>query len=364
MLLVAQPDDLVLANRIAEALCAEGRFADSLPFLRRAAPVLGHRDSALWNYTTALAVSGSYHELLAIEPMLIDFSRDSREPFSPFVHLVAAKLALRFDRAAVARETAARQGASGWLDAAALAAELQNAIHQHRAFSVLTLSHAHARLVVYASLRNHLELSRAEMSAVVNSVWVESFGETIEQHGTVPAGALTRDLMAAIAEADVIALPDDGLLASAHEHFGYLAETQQVALQRGSTLCAGLGVLTDLHEAMPFLRPLLAEQPFLGVVGSHPDLAERLGRFCQIGETRTYLVPAALHRTDVAASLRGHGHYPGLFEQTLASVAVPYPGAVFLVAAGLLGAVYCDRIKQLGGIAIDIDALIGRWMPA
>jgi hypothetical protein len=41
---------------------------------------------------------------------------------------------------------------------------------------------------------------------------------------------------------------------------------------------------------------------------------------------------------------------------------VPFPGAVFLVAAGLLGCVYCGRIRQLGGIAVDIDTIATRWM--
>jgi hypothetical protein len=34
---------------------------------------------------------------------------------------------------------------------------------------------------------------------------------------------------------------------------------------------------------------------------------------------------------------------------------------VFLVAAGILGASYCNRIKQLGGIAINIGSVADVW---
>lgn len=362
MLLAQQPDDLLLANRIGGQLCAEGRFADALPYLRQAAPRLGHQDSALWNYTTSLALTGGYHELLGIEPLLTTLSRDVPPPFGPFAHLAGARLALQSDRVAIRREIAALQASSRWLDASQLAERLAEAVAAHRPFSVILLSEGHARLVVHASLRVHLMLTEAEMSAVVNSVWIDAFGDPIESHGAAPAGALGHRLLAAIAEADVIAMPDEAHLAGANEHFGFLAEMQRIVMRRDAGLAAGLAVIGEMHDAMPFLRPLLADQPFLGFVGSHPDLAERLARFSQVRETATYLIPAALNRHDIAEPLRGRDHFPTRLEQTLATLAVPFPGAMFLVAAGLLGSLYCARIRQLGGIAIDIDSIVTRWI--
>jgi hypothetical protein len=35
---------------------------------------------------------------------------------------------------------------------------------------------------------------------------------------------------------------------------------------------------------------------------------------------------------------------------------------LYLVAGGLLGKLYCDRIKRSGGVAVDIGALIDGWM--
>ncbi len=361
LLLAAEPDDASLHYRIAVRLCAAGRPAAALPHLRIAAPILGHRDSALWNYTTSLALTGGYHELLGIEAMLVGFAREVPPPFGPFVHLACAKLALQFDRDAVLRTLGQRQASAAWLDAPHLLDRLAAAVAQRQPFSLVVLSEAHARLVTYGSLRAHLILGEAEMSAVVNSVWLGAFGSRIETDGAACASSMGRAMLGAVAEADVIAVPDMAHLATAHEHFGFLAEMLRIAA-RDTVLHAGLSVLGELHELIPFLRPLLADQPFLGVVGPYPDLAERLARFSQIDRTATYPVPAALDRQDIAPSLRGRGHYPALFEQTLATLAVPFPGALFLVAAGTLGLAYCGRIRQLGGIAIDVDSLVGRWM--
>lgn len=40
----------------------------------------------------------------------------------------------------------------------------------------------------------------------------------------------------------------------------------------------------------------------------------------------------------------------------------PEPGEVFLVAAGWLGKIYCDIVRNRGGIGLDIGSLADRWM--
>ena len=361
MLLARQPDDAATANRIAATLCAQGRVSEALPFLRLAAPILGHAGGALWNYTTSLALTGSHHELLGIEPLLGRLSREVPPPFGPFVHLAGARLALRHDREMVLQRSEALQASADWLDAAALVGRLRQAIAVRQPFSVVALPEAQARLAVYATPAAHLTLSEGELSAIIDSVWTTAFGSRFESHGALAAGRVTQALLEAIQTADVVAIADAGRIARAHEHFGFNAELQQIVMRRASPLAAGLEAIAGMHEAIPFLRPLLAELSFLGFVGCHPDLAPKLGRFCHVGETKTYLVPGALNRDDIPQGLRGSDHYPAKLEQTLAALVVPSPGAVFLVAAGLLGPVYCGRIKQLGGIAIEIDSLATNW---
>lgn len=72
----------------------------------------------------------------------------------------------------------------------------------------------------------------------------------------------------------------------------------------------------------------------------------------------------------------GEAKYSGLFdsrtavpgtliekhEDILISLKGNRRGQVWLVAAGLLGKIYCDRIKKHGGIALDIGSLVDDWM--
>jgi hypothetical protein len=37
-------------------------------------------------------------------------------------------------------------------------------------------------------------------------------------------------------------------------------------------------------------------------------------------------------------------------------------GELYLVAAGIVGKIYCDMIKSLGGVAIDIGSVADLWM--
>lgn len=354
-------EDAELANRLAGLLCRQGRLEAALPFLRQAAPALGHRDAALWNYTSALAATGGFHELLAIEPMLVRLAADVPPPFAPFAHLAAARLALRPRSLSAATELGLVRAGGGWLEAGEVTLRLGSAIRERRPFSVVMLSEAQARLSVYASLEAQLTVSEAEMSAVVNSVWQPCFGAVIEAHGTVASARIARLHAAAVASADLVGLPDERHLAVADQS-GFLAFSQEIVLHVPGRSCTGLGVLGEIHDTMPFLRPLLAELPFLGFVGSYPDLAARLGRFCHVGETASWRIPAGLDRLDLDPALRDGPSYPELLDQTLAAIRIPYPGAVVLVAAGLLGTACCGLIRAQGGIAIDIDRLAARWM--
>jgi hypothetical protein len=55
-------------------------------------------------------------------------------------------------------------------------------------------------------------------------------------------------------------------------------------------------------------------------------------------------------------------HYPNRFLELLDEINVPFEGAVFLVGAGYLGKPYCQRIKNLGGIALDIGSIYDSWI--
>jgi hypothetical protein len=54
-------------------------------------------------------------------------------------------------------------------------------------------------------------------------------------------------------------------------------------------------------------------------------------------------------------------HWPDGFAEVMQRLDAVRPGDVFLVGAGLLGKIYCDKIKTGGGVALDIGSILDSW---
>ena len=52
-------------------------------------------------------------------------------------------------------------------------------------------------------------------------------------------------------------------------------------------------------------------------------------------------------------------HYPAVYERTLAAIDQHIaPGDLVLVGAGILGKIYCEAVRQRGGIAVDVGSIL------
>ena len=116
---------------------------------------------------------------------------------------------------------------------------------------------------------------------------------------------------------------------------------------------------TALHRLLQhalLYRPLLQGADFLGVISCRRLVAE-LEELFGIGEVRWYGVRGELEDTGEVDK----PHFPDGFEELRETLEVPYRGAVFLVGAGVFGKIYCQWIKERGGIAIDIGSIFDTW---
>ena len=361
-LALATPDDPELNSELGAALCRAGDFAAAVPFLRAAVAVLGHRNDTLWNYTSALAITAGYGELLGSQPLLDRLAADGPSPYPPYAHLAVARLAQSVDRDALVADASALRVSPRWLDPDAASRRLAEAIAAGEPFSLVRLDIALSRFVCFLSPHANRVLRPQEMSAVLDSVWQGWFGAQAEDLGVVVLARLEHAFNDALRSTDMTALPEPERLCCEHYHFGFLAEMQRVCTGNGSTAFTAVHVLDILHERVPYLRPLLTGLPFLGVVGPYPALSQKLGRFCGIAETRTVLVPRDASMPVPHDGMEAAEYLPEQHLRVLDQLSVPFNGAVFLVSApGPLGVIYCGRIKAQGGIAIDIGPLAHRW---
>jgi hypothetical protein len=51
-------------------------------------------------------------------------------------------------------------------------------------------------------------------------------------------------------------------------------------------------------------------------------------------------------------------HWPDRYREIMRELEAVQPGDVFLVGAGVLGKIYCDRIKAQGGVALEVGSII------
>ena len=104
-------------------------------------------------------------------------------------------------------------------------------------------------------------------------------------------------------------------------------------------------------------EPILRDRDFLGLVGCR-DLRRFFADTYRVRSSSFVSVPE-----QGGAAYSGYlpPHYPRFAHSVVASIRVPYPGALFLVGAGFCGKLYADAVKRRGGLAIDVGSLMDLW---
>lgn len=134
------------------------------------------------------------------------------------------------------------------------------------------------------------------------------------------------------------------------------------------TMLCHAGIHLGLHRAGLY-PSLLAGLPSIGVVGPR-DLTRVLPALADVGRVEWLSVPPEMAFSDLApaekaAQVAVDAHlddrFPALMERELPDLLARHPGLLVLVGAGILGKLYCGRIRALGGIALDVGSMMDVW---
>ena len=199
---------------------------------------------------------------------------------------------------------------------------------------------------------------------------------------THAADGLSRMLQQAVRGADIVGIPDLSRLVyslplptpvdlfdSWHDFRGQLAVMYHAITERGSPSTGqlfGRGQrLTSCHihadlAAFGLYEALFDHVRRVSIISCHPVLPARLAARFGIETRRHFVIP---HERKAAAAFgysNSGEHWPDVFEHLRLELEVE-PGEVVLVAAGFLGKLYADWIKQKGGIALDIGSIVDFW---
>lgn len=163
--------------------------------------------------------------------------------------------------------------------------------------------------------------------------------------------------LAAVKQADILGLPNESMVRNPYNRavINNLDGTIIARVRRGEVAVVDQPCHFHMQMSGSFER-LLRGRDFVGVISGR-DVSEYLTQ--QLGVQRV-----VWHATPGQARHDGLGpkpHYPSRYEEILAELDVPRPGAIYLVGAGIVGKVYCAEVKRRGGIAIDIGAIADVW---
>lgn len=258
-------------------------------------------------------------------------------------------------------------------DALEVATRIIDAVDSGLPFSLVRLGDGEGNFLPY---RDHLKsFSDSDRTSTQRTWWGRDALDD-ENHET-----LREDLCDAIRSADIVGIPDlyrvcrvlghDQLTAhSGHgkNARGLLAiiDFSSQPANSGLTHKSGPQMLTSchVHESLAYwgLWDLLL--PRIGtfsLITCHHKLAEILATRYGVEVADVHLIPSERRHALAFDHPRFGRHYPEVFESLREKLAMTGRGQVFLVAAGMLGKIYCTWIKDAGGIAIDVGSAVDFW---
>lgn len=213
-------------------------------------------------------------------------------------------------------------------------------------FSLVRLGDGEGRLLGFPEIVDKAELDRSLQ------IW---FGRA--DFAPADLAALAVELRAAVRAADIVGLPRPAQ-ADQPEYRAVFDALDRFGLLAHAPLLTDAAIHRYLQIGL-FYRDLLDRLPFCGLVTCR-DLAPEISRVFRIERVEQYLIPGEARHP---GPRRGE-HFPARFRELQGTLAVPFPGAVFLVGAGALGKIYCHWIKERGGIALDVGSICDAWAGA
>lgn len=127
-------------------------------------------------------------------------------------------------------------------------------------------------------------------------------------------------------------------------------------------------ILTSSHchfdlETWDLYNYILSDLDKISIITCHPSLKEYITERFGIKEVDILTIPSEKKYSPLFGYKKNETtHYPIRYQEILQKITNCQKGNVFLVAAGFLGKMYCSKIKDAGGIAIDIGSIVDNWL--
>lgn len=126
-------------------------------------------------------------------------------------------------------------------------------------------------------------------------------------------------------------------------------------------------ILTSCHfqndfEFWNLYNYIFSDLSCVTIITCHKGISDTLrSKFGIINIKEIIIPPESFHSHKFGSPSETNSHYPEVYKNLTQTIEIEH-GEVCLVAAGILGKVYCNLIKNKGGIGIDIGSITDTWM--
>lgn len=226
------------------------------------------------------------------------------------------------------------------LDVKAVISTVRQHIDAKEPFSLIRLGDGEVRLIGYPQDVRKVDLLKSL------AYWYGPFPLRPEQ-----VVQLRSELMEATRKADMVGLPTQRQMQHRKPCKLLVELVERYGLVNGQRVHCG--VHRALHTSGGFYE-LLAGLPKVSLITCR-DVCDLVRKTFNIIVVRRYPVPPEAQSTTPQTR-----HYPDRHYALIDELCVD-PGEVFLVGAGPNGKVYCDKVRDRGGIALDIGSIFDGW---
>lgn len=252
---------------------------------------------------------------------------------------------------------------SKWLDVNHVAEGVLNALNDRRGYSLVRCGDGEGAFIspsTYeeAEFPDLYDFNRENRA----HVW---FAGSIDINTTGFTNEAFR-LEQALNTADVVGLPYRGWLE--HEHkilsptgISTLTNLLMLPLDCVPNFCTQQ-IHVELHRSKK-IYDIMRSVNEIGLISCHAQLPEMLQAKFGFKNVDYHYIPGEKGHSHLVDGKAVVGeHWPDGYHRVVSALSRPLAGRLYIVAAGILGKLYCSHIKNNGGVAIDMGSIADGWV--
>ncbi|MGE7414565.1 tetratricopeptide repeat protein [Methylobacterium tarhaniae] len=361
----ASPSDIASRYEKAVLFLHEGNHIDCVQMLRQILAYHPHEDRSNLMAARVLHALGAHREATAcLDSILLD-GRPDRAQWERQIRIIHdfGRYVSAFPRARAVAMAESAERSPSHMSVGVLAGRITAALDSRSGFSLVRAGDGEGAFVFLgntdeADFAHLYEQNRHDRARV----W---FADTVDATKHPFLGEAFR-ITDVVRDADVVGMPYPNWIR--HEYTilsvtGISSLTNLLRIERrpGAASCTQL-IHIELHNTK-LLYSIMQSQKEIGLISCHPGLPERLKSVLGYERVDYHHVPGEKGHSHLLSEEAVAGsHWPERYPQIMDALSQPLNGRLYIVAAGLLGKFYCDRIKKSGGVALDVGSVADGWM--